>query len=101
MNRSLRRHPIEIKPSKRPITRAPSRPTLQRSAAAARRGFPRLFRAGWLEETLSELRKVTWPTWETTVYLTFVVIVVSFVMGMLLGGVDAAFAWIIERLLLQ
>lgn len=101
MNRSLRRHPIELKPGKRPVTRMPARPTPQRTAAIARRGLPRLFRARWLEETVSELRKVTWPSWETTVYLATVVIIVSAAMGLVLGGVDAAFAWIIEQLLFR
>ena len=101
MNRSLRRHPVEAKPSKRPVTRVPARTTPQRTASAGRRGLPRVFRSGWLEETVSELRKVTWPTWETTIYLASVVLVVSIIMGLLLGGVDLAFGWIIERLLFR
>jgi preprotein translocase subunit SecE len=42
----------------------------------------------WLRETRSELRKVTWPTREEALRLTYVVIALSIVMGALLGGVD-------------
>jgi preprotein translocase subunit SecE len=97
MNRSLRRHPVEAKPAKSPLTRAPGRATLQRAQSSARRS--RLPGAAWLMEIIAELKKVTWPTWETTAYLSFVVIVISVLMGLILGGVDAAFSWFIERLL--
>jgi preprotein translocase subunit SecE len=99
MNRSLRRHPVEAKPVKRPVTRAPMRPSVQRPSGAGRRGpIPSL---PFVADIVAELKKVTWPTWETTIYLTFVVIVVSAVMGLVLGGVDAAFSWLIQRLLFQ
>jgi preprotein translocase subunit SecE len=42
----------------------------------------------WLRETRGELRKVTWPTREEALRLTYVVIGLSLVMGALLGGVD-------------
>lgn len=42
----------------------------------------------WLRETRGELRKVTWPTREEALRLTYVVIALSLVMGALLGGVD-------------
>jgi preprotein translocase subunit SecE len=97
MNRSLRRHPVEAKPAKSPVTRAPARPSIQRTTVSARRG--KLPGMAWVTDIISELKKVTWPTWETTLYLTVVVIIVSALMGALLGGVDAAFSWFIERLL--
>lgn len=49
-------------------------------------------------DIVSELRKVTWPPWEETRYLTVVVIIVSAAVGLLLGGVDLAFGWVVERL---
>ena len=61
-----------------------------------RLGLPR-----WLEEIFSELKKVTWPTREETAYLTMVVIIVSVVAGIILGGIDILFNWLIDRLLLQ
>jgi preprotein translocase subunit SecE len=43
-----------------------------------------------LRDTRSELRKVTWPTRQETINLTLVVIALSVVMGLILGGVDLA-----------
>ena len=45
----------------------------------------------WLRETRGELRKVTWPTREEALRLTYVVIGLSAVMGALLGGADFIF----------
>lgn len=44
----------------------------------------------WFRETRSELRKVVWPTREEALRLTYVVIGISLVMGLLLGLVDFA-----------
>ena len=42
----------------------------------------------WIRETRGELRKVTWPTREEALSLTYVVIGISVVMGALLGLTD-------------
>jgi preprotein translocase subunit SecE len=42
----------------------------------------------WLRETRGELRKVTWPTREEALRLTYVVIGLSVALGLLLGGAD-------------
>jgi preprotein translocase subunit SecE len=42
----------------------------------------------WVRETNAELRKVTWPTREEALRLTYVVIGLSLAMGLLLGGAD-------------
>ncbi len=42
----------------------------------------------WLRETRGELRKVTWPTREEALRLTYVVIGLSLAMGALLGATD-------------
>lgn len=42
----------------------------------------------FLKEVASELKKVTWPTREETIKLTIVVIVISAVVGMFIGGLD-------------
>ena len=36
----------------------------------------------------AELKKVTWPTWRQTAYLTGVVILTCLVVGLILGGLD-------------
>lgn len=46
------------------------------------------------EDAMSEIRKVIWPDREQTRNLTLVVIALSIVMGMLLGGID----WVMLRL---
>lgn len=42
-------------------------------------------------ETYSEMKKISWPDKDTTRNLTIVVIAISIVLGLVLGGVDAAF----------
>ena len=54
----------------------------------------------WLEDISSELKKVSWPSRDETVYLTTVVIIVTLTVGAMLGGVDIFFNWLIDRLLL-
>lgn len=51
-------------------------------------------------DIVSELKKVTWPTREDTISLTVVVLVVAVMMGALLGGLDVAFGWFVDRALL-
>jgi len=45
-------------------------------------------------DTVSELKKVTWPDRETTKNLTLVVIAISAALGVLLGGID----WAMQQL---
>ncbi len=64
----------------------------------ARRGS--LLKPRWAMDIISELRKVTWPSRKEVGNLTFVVIVVSILLGTVLGGADLAFGWLIEQTLL-
>lgn len=102
MSRALRRHPQAKRGSKRPPRPAIARPTRapQREARGGR-GLLGIFRPRWAEEIISELRKVTWPSWEDTRYLTFVVLVVATAFGVFLGGIDMFFNWAIENTLLR
>lgn len=43
---------------------------------------------GTYKDTVSEMKKITWPDQETTRNLTIVVIGISVFLGILLGGVD-------------
>ncbi|MBM3139083.1 MAG: preprotein translocase subunit SecE [Chloroflexi bacterium] len=63
----------------------------------ARRGS--LLRPRWVTEILSELRKVTWPSRNEVFHLTVVVIVVSILIGIVLGVADLVFGWFVERLI--
>jgi preprotein translocase subunit SecE len=61
----------------------------QRTVSSVRRYF---------NETIGELRKVTWPTRKEATNLTIVVVAVTFAMGALLGLLDYVFsvffAWV-------
>lgn len=46
----------------------------------------------FFQETIGELRKVSWPTRQEAIHLTEIVIVVIFIMAALLGGLDWVFA---------
>jgi preprotein translocase subunit SecE len=79
----------------------PSAPKAPRQPPRQRRGFLAFLRPRWVEDIISELRKVTWPTRQDTVNLTMVVIVVSVTVGLALGGIDLLFNWLIENTLLR
>lgn len=49
----------------------------------------------FLREARDELSKVVWPTKQEVVRLTFVVIAISLVVGLFLGGLDFVFVKII------
>ena len=53
----------------------------------------------YLEQTRSELRKVTWPTQDEATNLTIMVVVVMLIMALILGGVDAIFTSLFRLLL--
>ena len=59
-------------------------------------GLPR-----FATEIVTELRKVIWPTREDVVYLTIVVLVVTLILGAVLGAIDIGFGWLIEKTLLS
>jgi preprotein translocase subunit SecE len=56
------------------------------------------FEPRFVADIIAELRKVTWPTFSETRYLTVVVAIVAITVGLFLGGVDLLFGWIIERI---
>ncbi len=98
MNRQLRRHPLR-QPAKAQ-TGSQRLPRLAPQAARPSRGIRGIFKPYWLQDILSELRKVTWPTRREAWNLTVVVIVFSVVVGLALGAIDLGFSWILERILL-
>jgi len=52
-------------------------------------------------DIITELRKVVWPSRQDTVHLTVVVVVVTILIGTLLGAIDIGFGWLIDRILLR
>ncbi len=109
MSRALRRQPLVQKPpAKSPSFRpAGGRPPKATSAAAPegprKRGlFERIPILGpQIRDIFIELKKVTWPTREETTRLSVAVITVTVVIGMLLGGVDLGFNWLVDNTLLR
>ena len=56
------------------------------------RSARRAFGLSGIAEIVSELRRVTWPTYEETFRLSVMVIAVAVVIGAFLGAVDFGFA---------
>ena len=52
----------------------------------------------YIEESYSELKKVTWPTREQVRNLTVLVFVVSFAIGLYITVLDFAFSQLVGRL---
>lgn len=77
---------------------APARPTGRREAAP--RG-PLGWRPRFVMDIISELRKVVWPTREDTIHLTIVVVIVTVLMGAVLGAIDIGFGWLVDKTLLR
>ena len=56
-------------------------------------------RRRFAQDTIAELKKVVWPTRPEIINLTFIVIVVSVVVGVILGSIDYVFARVMELLI--
>ena len=52
--------------------------------------LPNVAPVKFVKEVQSELKKVTWPTRDSTIKLTVVVIGVSLAVGLFIGGLDTA-----------
>ncbi len=50
----------------------------------------------FIDESWSELKKVTWPTREQTVNLTFLVFLVSLVVGVFISVFDLVFSQVLD-----
>lgn len=55
----------------------------------------------FFQDTVSELKKVVWPTRKQATNLTGMVIAVSAAVGIILGGIDFAFYLLFQQLILQ
>jgi preprotein translocase subunit SecE len=81
-------------------TRNPAATAAQPSVEQARsRGS--FFKPAWITDIISELRKVTWPSRQEVGYLTIVVIIVSLIVGAILGTADLGFGWFVEQTILR
>lgn len=53
--------------------------------------LPNVAPVQFLKEVVTELKKVTWPTRAETIKLTAVVIAISVIVGLFIGGLDIVF----------
>jgi len=60
-----------------------------------------LLKPRWAMDIISELRKVTWPSRREVMNLTVVVLVVSLLLGVVLGIADLGFGWFVEETILR
>lgn len=84
--------------SAQPQRSAPAMSTSGGGHEAPRKGS--LLRPRWAMDIISELRKVTWPSRREVANLSFVVIVVALLLGLVLGAADLAFGWLVEQTLI-
>jgi len=56
--------------------------------------------SNFLKETRVELKKVNWPTRKETIKYTLIVVGLSFVVAVFLGGLDYFFTFLISKFLL-
>lgn len=61
-------------------------------------GFLSRLQPRFVADVIAELRKVTWPSFQETRYLTIVVAIVSLAVGIFLGSIDFVFGWTVEKL---
>lgn len=53
----------------------------------------------FIRQTIDELKQVTWPTREEVTRLTIVVLVISVIVGLYIGGIDFALTALTEAFL--
>ena len=100
-NRALRRQQTrEPKPKRGAAKRAlpstgPSRPS------SAGGGGILSWRPQIIIDVITELRKVVWPSRPDVIHLTVVVVIVTLILGAILGAIDLGFGWLIDEALLN
>jgi preprotein translocase subunit SecE len=107
MSRALRRHPSKQgkgargRPAARPVPRTGATRQAARGEGRSGLGAVLSWRPRFFMDIISELRKVVWPSRQEATHLTFVVAVVTILIGAALGGIDIGFGWLIDHTLLR
>ena len=52
----------------------------------------------FITETIAELRKVVWLSRREAAYLTFLVLIVAVIVGLILGAIDYGFTNLVDKL---
>lgn len=106
-NRALRRQQTKTKEAKSKQGGAqraiPSTGPRQRTRQAPGGGGGGLlsWRPRFIVDIITELRKVVWPERDNVIHLTIVVVIVTVIMGAVLGAIDIGFGWAIDKTLLN
>jgi preprotein translocase subunit SecE len=100
-NRALRRQRTREPKSKRGAAKSaiPSTGPSRKSSPSS--GGILSWRPQFLVDIFTELRKVVWPSRPDVINLSIVVVIVTLILGAILGGIDLAFGYIIDRALLN
>jgi preprotein translocase subunit SecE len=102
MRRAQQRAEKRQQVQQRQATSRPQRSVLTGpSSPEAPRPRRSLLKPRWAMDIIAELRKVTWPTRQEVFHLTTVVLVVSAIIGVLLGFADIGFSWVVEQTILR
>jgi preprotein translocase SecE subunit len=86
------------RPAPAPVAAGITRPSPDQKHRRNPFGFLHRLTPRYVTDVLAELRKVTWPSFEETRYLTVVVAIVAASVGIVLGSIDLFFGWAIEKL---
>jgi len=102
-NRALRRQQTREPKQKRGAAKRAIPSTGQRppSSPSPSGGGILSWRPRFIIDIITELRKVVWPERGDVVHLTIVVVIVTIIIGALLGAIDIGFGWIIDQTLLN
>jgi preprotein translocase subunit SecE len=57
-------------------------------------------RFSFISEIIAELKKVVWLTRREAAYLTFMVLIVAIIVGLILGGFDYGFTHLVDKFFL-
>ena len=108
MNRAVRRQQLKDKPDEDKPTKS-ARSGMPKMGAAPRtaKGVAPVRAKGWrrfvprfASDIVSELSKVIWPKREDVMHLTFVIVIVTVLIGTFLGLIDIGFSQLIDKTLL-
>ena len=102
MRRAQQRAEKRQQVQQRQATSRPQRSVLSGpSTPEAPRPRGSLLKPRWAMDIIAELRKVTWPSRQEVFHLTSVVLIVSAIIGALLGFADMGFSWVVEQTILR
>ena len=72
-----------------------NQPTTAAAAPKKRNAF-----VGFFNDTVAEMKKVTWLSRRELVYLTVLVLIVSIVTGVILGAIDLGFSQLVSKFII-